>query len=90
MHSDGIWHDLELQKKLKTMSLKHALWRYLKRLGNAECYLKTISLKHAFWRYFNKLGNAEFYLKPMSLKHAFWWYLTRFGTAEKKPENNVS
>jgi len=31
MHSDGIWNDLELQtKQMKTMSLKHAFWWFLK------------------------------------------------------------
>ena len=36
MHSDGIWNDLKLQRRMKTMSLKHAFWRYLKRFGTAE------------------------------------------------------
>ena len=49
MHSDGIWNDSELQRKMKTMSLKHAFWHYLKRFGTAEKMLKTMSLKHAFW-----------------------------------------
>ena len=35
MHSDGIWNDLNLRFLSKTMSLKHALWRYFKlRLNN--------------------------------------------------------
>ena len=50
MHSDGIWNDLELQKKKKTMSLEHALWRYLKRFGTAENNLKTRTVNGVFWR----------------------------------------
>ena len=54
MHSDGIWNDLELQRKyLKTTSLKHAFWRYLKRFGTAEKQMKTMTLNHAFWRIWN-------------------------------------
>ena len=43
---------------LKTTSLKHALWRYLKWFGIAETILKTMSLKHAFWRYLKRFGTS--------------------------------
>jgi len=35
-------------KRLKTISLKHALWWYLKRFGTAENLVKTMLLKHVF------------------------------------------
>ena len=41
VHYDGIWNDLELQKKkIKTRSVNGAFWRYLKRSGTAEIILK--------------------------------------------------
>ena len=33
---DGIWNDLELQRKMKTMSLKNAFWHYLKRFKTED------------------------------------------------------
>ena len=74
---------------LKTISLKHAFWWYLKRFLTAEKILKTTSLKHAFRRYLKLFEIAETLLKAMSLKHPFWWYLKRFWTAENFMENNV-
>jgi len=43
----------------KTMSLKRAFLRHLKRFGTADTILKTISLKHALLRYLKRFGNAE-------------------------------
>jgi len=36
MSSDSVWNDLEMQRKMKTMPLKNAFWRYLKQSGTAE------------------------------------------------------
>ena len=51
MATDGSWNDLELQTKMKTISLKHALWRYFKRFGTAENPLKTRYLKVILYSY---------------------------------------
>ena len=59
MRSDGIWNNWNCKETLKTLSLQHALWRYLKRFDTAENILKTFSLKHAFWRYWKLFGTAE-------------------------------
>ena len=40
MHSDNVWNDLELQRKMKTMSLKNAFWQCLKRFGTADFFGK--------------------------------------------------
>mgnify|MGYP007133272253 FL=1 len=65
-------NDSELQKKqIKTMSLKHAYWWYLKRFGTVENFLKTMSFKHAFGQNLKRFAIAENILKIMSLKHAF-------------------
>ena len=69
---DDIWNHLELQRKMKTVSLKNAFWHYLKRFGTAEIFVITMSLKHALWRYWKRFGITEKSLKTMSLKHAFW------------------
>ena len=50
---------------LKTMSLKHVFWLYLKRFGTSENILKTMSVKHAFWQYLRLFGTAENFLKTM-------------------------
>jgi len=71
----AIWHYLKQLvftsvNILKTMSLKHLLWLYLKRFGTAMKQMKTMSLKYAFWRYLKRFGTAENILKTFSLKHA--------------------
>ena len=83
MHSDRIWSNLRLQRIfVKTLSLKHAFWRYWKRVATAEKILKTKSLyiKHAFWRL--TIWNYR-QMKTKSLKHALWRDVKRFGIAEK-------
>ena len=73
------------------MSLSHALWRSLKRFGNAENLLKTMSLKHAFWQCLKRFRTAEHFLKTMSLNNAFW-HLTVvqiLWNCREKNENNV-
>ena len=81
MHSECIWTDLKLQRwiltvfekigncrnLLKTMSLKHALWRYLKLQRKNESNVSkacTVTVFETNW-------NCREKMKTMSLKHAF-------------------
>ena len=64
---------------LKTMSLKHAFWWYLKRFGTAEKQMKTMSLKHAFWRYLKRFGTVGKIWKHEN-KDAYACNMTRFNT----------
>ena len=50
---ETIW---KCREKMKTMSLKHALWWYLNRFETAENFLKKMSLKHDLWPYLKRFG----------------------------------
>ena len=92
MHSDGIWTDLKLQRKRKTIYLKHAFWRYWKRFGTEEKTLKTRTVNDAFWRLtiVGTILNFREIMKRMSLKHALWRNVKRLGTAEKMKTRTVN
>jgi len=60
------------------MSQKHALWRYLKRLRNAENILKTWTLTHGLWHYL-KLQWEKQYI--------FWFNQSRSEVCQPSPGN---
>ena len=68
----------------KTMSLKHALWRYLKRFGTAEKLFENNDGKWCIMATDGSWNDLELQtkMKTISLKHALWRYFKRFGTAE--------
>ena len=84
MSSDGIWNDLELQRKqMKTRTLNGAFRRYLKRFGTAERFRKNdgkwciVMVFETDWNWNKNKSRSLF-------QRAFWHYLKRyFGTAEK-------
>jgi len=44
---------------MKTMSLKNAFWKCLKRFRTAEKKMKTMSLRQVFCWYLKRFGTAE-------------------------------
>ena len=89
MHSEGIWNDLELQRKNENNVSKVCVLKVFETSWNCREKLRTMSLKNAFWHFLKRFGTVEFILKTMSLKHAFLRYLKRFGNAEKKWEQCI-
>ena len=53
MHSDNVWNELELQRKMKTLSLEHALWQDVNRLELPK-KMKTRTVNVAFSWYLKR------------------------------------
>ena len=60
VHFDGIWNDLEMQrKKKKTRTLNGAFWRFMKRFGIAEIILTQGRFRvHYYDTFWNDIWNC--------------------------------
>ena len=61
------------------MSLQHAWWRYLKRVGTVGHDMKTRTVNGAFWWYLEPQRNKS---ETMTVNGDLWWYWKRFWNAE--------
>jgi len=78
VHSDGIWNDLEMQrKKIKTRTVNGAFRRCLKQFGIEEKILKNRAGKGCILTAFETVLN---YGKYFENKYDKWFILTVFGT----------
>ena len=70
---------------MKTMSLKHALWRYLKRFGTAEKSLKAciLTLFETIWKFKEFFKNNVFKACILMVFETNW-------NCREIGENNVS